>query len=82
MTTRKGKRPMQEVLRCKHGDRDVPTTVCGYPLPCPYHTIVIHGEKNPPTVEVPITRRLRKRERRALNEVATALTPCKERPIR
>jgi hypothetical protein len=26
---------------CKHPDRDVPKLVCGYPLPCPHHTVVI-----------------------------------------
>ena len=27
--------------QCVQPDRDVPGILCGYPLPCPYHTIVI-----------------------------------------
>lgn len=26
---------------CTKPDRDVPTLTCGYPLPCPHHTLVI-----------------------------------------
>lgn len=26
---------------CQHPDRDVPEITCGYPLPCPYHTVEI-----------------------------------------
>jgi hypothetical protein len=26
---------------CTKPDRDVPKVVCGYPIPCPYHTVVI-----------------------------------------
>lgn len=26
-------------MNCKAPDRDVPSMVCGYPLPCPHHTI-------------------------------------------
>ena len=40
---------------CNKPDRDVPSIVCGYPLPCPYHTVTVHADKNPPTVEVPAT---------------------------
>jgi len=31
----------EKMLTCKQSDRDVPGLVCGYPLPCPYHTIII-----------------------------------------
>jgi hypothetical protein len=27
--------------------------MCGYPLPCPYHTVIIHADKDPVTVEIP-----------------------------
>ena len=40
---------------CSKPDRDVPSLICGYPLPCPYHTVTIHTEKSPPTVEIPAT---------------------------
>lgn len=26
---------------CQHPDRDVPALKCGYPFPCPYHTVEI-----------------------------------------
>lgn len=42
-------------LTCKHPDRDCPKLLCGYPLPCPYHTAILHGDKQPPTIEIPIT---------------------------
>jgi hypothetical protein len=31
------------VNHCKHPDCDVPKLVCGYPLPCPHHTVIIDG---------------------------------------
>ena len=40
---------------CKKPDRDVAGLICGYPLPCPYHTVVIHEDKQPPTIEIPAT---------------------------
>lgn len=29
-------------LTCKRPDRHVPGIVCGYPIPCPHHTIVLN----------------------------------------
>jgi len=46
---------MKKHLTCRHPDRDSPKLLCGYPLPCPHHTVKIHIGKNPPTVEIPIT---------------------------
>lgn len=40
---------------CKKPDRDVPGIICGYPLPCPYHTAIIHADKDPATIEIPAT---------------------------
>ena len=39
---------------CRHPDRDQPKMLCGYPIPCPWHTAIIHAEKTPITVEIPI----------------------------
>lgn len=36
---------------CNQPDREFPKMICGYPLPCPYHTIVIPEEKLEETVE-------------------------------
>ena len=44
-----------KTLTCQQSDRDVPELICGYPLPCPYHTVVIDTEANPPTVTIPAT---------------------------
>jgi hypothetical protein len=30
---------------CDKPDRDVPGIVCGFPIPCPYHTFVIDNDK-------------------------------------
>ncbi len=32
-------------LYCQRPDRDVPGIVCGYPLPCPHHTVFVDAEK-------------------------------------
>lgn len=29
---------------CRQPDRDVPKLVCGYPLPCPHHTLVLEPD--------------------------------------
>lgn len=43
-------------MYCKKPDRDVPEILCGYPLPCPYHTVTIDlGAKPIPTVTIPVT---------------------------
>jgi len=44
-------------MNCKHPDRDQPKMVCGYPLPCPFHTIVIDATRVRSTeVTIPISR--------------------------
>ena len=41
---------------CKNPDRNVPEIVCGYPLPCPYHTVIIDMAAKPvPTITIPAT---------------------------
>ncbi len=42
-------------LFCQRPDRDSPGTICGYPLPCPWHTAVIDLAPDPPTVTIPVT---------------------------
>lgn len=42
-------------MYCQKPDRDVPGIICGYPLPCPYHTVVIDTKADPPTVTIPAT---------------------------
>lgn len=40
---------------CQRPDRDVNELICGYPLPCPWHTVVIDTRSTPPTVTIPAT---------------------------
>lgn len=35
---------------CKQPDRHEPKLICGYPLPCPYHTVIIEP---PDVIHVP-----------------------------
>ena len=40
---------------CTKPDRDVSSLICGYPLPCPYHTVIIETESDPPIIQIPAT---------------------------
>jgi len=40
---------------CTNPDRHNPELICGYPLPCPYHTVVIEVESDPPRIIIPAT---------------------------
>lgn len=42
---------MTDHRTCRHPDRDEPKLMCGYPLPCPWHTVVIDESKR--TVTMP-----------------------------
>lgn len=66
---------MAEHTHCEQPDREIPELVCGYPLPCPWHTAIIHTDKNPPTVEIPATAKtaLRPTSRDRLKEIARTL---------
>ena len=72
----------QRHLTCRQPDRDCPKLICGYPLPCPYHTVVIHSEKQPPTIEIPIDSSLLKHSgqtaRARLGDIAEALSDSDE----
>lgn len=46
---------MTDHRTCRHPDRDEPKLVCGYPLPCPWHTVTVDMQATPPTVTVPVT---------------------------
>ena len=41
---------MTEHTNCQQPDRDAPKIKCGYPLPCPYHTVIIETAKTPSIV--------------------------------
>lgn len=66
---------------CNKPDRDVHGTVCGYPLPCPYHTIIMDmGAKPVPTITIPATiaPSINKESLDRLKRVAIALDETKE----
>ena len=46
---------MRSALTCRKPDRDVPKMVCGYPLPCPFHTVLVDVSAKPAKVVVPKT---------------------------
>ena len=64
---------MDPSTTCIHPDHDVPTLLCGAPLPCPYHTATIDLTKTPATVEIPTTATAARRRVRRLMDVAEAL---------
>lgn len=43
-----------ETLHCQRPDRTSPGIICGFPLPCPYHTAVIDITGEVPTVTIPV----------------------------
>jgi hypothetical protein len=57
-------------MHCDNPDHDNPRLVCGYTLPCPWHTATIHTNKDPVTVEIPVTAKRALRERSFLADVA------------
>lgn len=60
-------------MTCRHPDRDVPKLVCGYPLPCPWHTVVIDTTENSTEMDVPVQTDPKAVPR--LAEIAFAVTP-------
>jgi hypothetical protein len=40
---------------CQRPDHDISEIVCGAPLPCPYHTVIIDTQSVVPTVTIPAT---------------------------
>jgi hypothetical protein len=71
---------MPEHRTCRHPDRDEPRIMCGYPLPCPWHTAVIHADKDPVTVEIPVTSdAMMSPARERIGEVARAVTSAKSK---
>ena len=47
---------MSDELRCQRPDRHVPGLICGFPLPCPWHTVTIDVTGEVPTVTIPVAR--------------------------
>ena len=65
---------------CSNPDRHNVKLMCGYPLPCIYHTATIHPDKEPPTVEIPITAHRALGSRQLLADIADVLSQRKGKP--
>ena len=62
------------MLTCRHPDRDNQKMRCGYPLPCPHHTVTVDLGADPPTVTIPITSQaMRPIARRRVGQVVSGL---------
>lgn len=62
------------MLTCRHPDRDNAKLLCGYPLPCPHHTVTVDLGGDPPTVTIPITSdAMRQTARRRIGQVVAGL---------
>jgi len=66
-------RKKSRVPTCRHPDRDSPKLLCGYPLPCPYHTVRADLSADPPTVTIPLTARSAFRQRERVADVLDAI---------
>jgi hypothetical protein len=64
---------------CRHPDHDQPKLMCGWPLPCPYHTAVIDTAADPPTVTIPVTSQAAWVNRDRLAEVGDAFRKRRRR---
>lgn len=63
----------KKTLTCRQPDRHVSKLLCGYPLPCPWHTVVLDMKKDPPVMEVPVTADAAIIKLERLAEIAEAL---------
>lgn len=63
--------PNEERKTCQKPDRDVAAIVCGWPLPCPYHSVVIDATKKPALVDG--AEGLPRPVRRTLQEIGDAM---------
>lgn len=68
--------PKDEPKMCQQPDRDVPGIVCGYPLPCPFHTVVVDATQAPALVDGADD--LPRPVRRCLQEIGDAMAPEKK----
>lgn len=62
---------MNERAYCKHPDRHVPGIVCGHPLPCPYHTVIVDETGEVPVINMPIT--INKKQLKRIKDIANIL---------
>ena len=65
---------------CQHSDRDFKNMKCGYPLPCPYHTVIIDTTRDEVKIKVPQNKSIDSKVYRRLRKIGrVALKACKEK---
>jgi len=60
---------MTERKYCNQPDRHVPTIKCGYPLPCPWHTVIIEGS----TIAIPENKEIDEKTSKRLKDITDVL---------
>lgn len=68
---------MRESRLCVCPDRDVPDLICGHPLPCPHHTIIIEYEELDDFID-DLAEEMKKQER-PLTSGDVPVNPCPRR---
>lgn len=63
--------PYDEHGYCTSPDRDVPKIVCGYPRPCPHHTVTINPNGN--STSIPKGLKISQSAREKISKVSKAL---------
>ena len=63
----------KQTLTCRQPDRDCAGLVCGYPLPCPWHTAIINLSSEPAKLEIPLTATAALGHRGKLEQIADVL---------
>ncbi len=65
---------------CKQPDRDEPRIECGYPLPCPHHTITVDLTKKKPEITIPRARQLTASGLKRVDQIAQLARKDPKRP--
>ena len=59
-------------MTCNQPDRDEPRIKCGYPLPCPHHTLTIEPKKS--EITIPKGRRITASALKRVDQVTRVLS--------
>lgn len=61
-------------MNCQKPDHDSPHLVCGYPLPCPYHTVQVVLGNPVPVVSIPTTLKISPKTLGKVSAIANVLS--------
>ncbi len=67
------KQKLKDACRCTAPDRDESKMLCGYLLPCPYHTVIIDVSDDPAVIRIPLTAKAALRGKHHLEDIAAIL---------